>query len=61
MVFSKLKFVRMTKGIKQAKAAKAIGISRTYLSQIENKTLPTTMEILIKLAKLYEVDPKELI
>lgn len=61
MSLSKMKLIRMKKGLKQNQVAKLLGVTKSYLSMIENNSVKPTDEILIKLSKIYEVHAKELI
>lgn len=59
-MISKLKLLRMNRGLNQFTVAKAIGIHQTHLSKLENKQFPMTPEILQKLAEFYKVHQSEL-
>lgn len=61
MALSKLKLYRLQRGLKQSNVAKGIGISKGYLSGLENKSVPITEDILNRLARYYGVAIKELI
>lgn len=56
-----LKLIRMKKGMKQCTVATLIGIHKTYLNKIENNSVKPTQEILQKLARVYECNPKDLL
>jgi transcriptional regulator with XRE-family HTH domain len=60
MKITELKIQRLQKGLTQKEAADQLDISRGYLSQIENKQAVLTDELLLKIAKLYDVSVKEL-
>lgn len=61
MKISKLKFYRIREGLSQERAAKQIGISRSYLSLFEiGGAIPDT-ELLVKMARVYGVDPQDLL
>lgn len=61
MKISKLKFYRIREGLSQAKAAEQIGISRSYLSLFEiGGAIPDT-EILVRMARVYGVNPRDLL
>lgn len=47
--------VRKKKGIRQNVAAKSIGISQTYLSQIEGNKKSPSMDLVEKMCKVYDV------
>lgn len=52
-VLSKLKLKRLLLCLTQGEVAETIGVSQTYLAQMENGREPLRDNILIKLAKLY--------
>jgi len=60
-VLSIYKKARMRCFLSQSDAAELLGISRSYLSVIENLSVNPTQELVIKMARLYEVNPKELV
>ena len=57
---AKLKELRKTTGKSIFKIAREIGISGSYLSQIETGKRPASEGVLISLAELYGVDKNEL-
>lgn len=57
---AKLKELRKTTGKSIFKVAREIGISGSYLSQIETGKRPASDGVLISLAELYGVDKNEL-
>lgn len=60
-MLTKLRLIRLQKGLKQKAVATLIGIHDSYLNKIENNSVKPTEEILIKLSKVYEIHIKELI
>lgn len=61
MQISRLRLARKERGITIKDAAKAIGISPSYLSGIEGKRQCSTIEIFVKLGKLYDMNPNDLV
>lgn len=61
MTVSNIKLARVKKGMTQTEAAKALGISQGFLSLIENKQKSVDMEILIRMATLYDAKYDEII
>lgn len=59
---NKIKRIRKIKGLKQGELAKAVGISQTYLSELENsrKSNPSK-DVLMRIAKSLEVSISELV
>lgn len=59
----RIKELRKDKGLTQRKLAESIGIDFTYLSKIENCTLPysPSIDTLRKLARVLDVDELELL
>ncbi|WP_333595121.1 helix-turn-helix transcriptional regulator [Anaerospora hongkongensis] len=55
---TELKIQRLQKGLTQKEAADHLGISRGYLSQLENKQAVLSDELLVKIAKLYGVSAR---
>ena len=55
----KIKLIRIAKGIRQYDAAKALGISQAYLSNIERGRNSFTLETLFKLSELLECPVSE--
>jgi len=49
-----IKEIRQKKGMKQYEAADGIGITQTYMSQIESGQKVPSVEVLQKLAKFYK-------
>jgi transcriptional regulator with XRE-family HTH domain len=60
MKISKLKFYRLKEKMSQEEAAQKIGISRGYLSQLENNRAALSSELLLRIARIYNVHAKEL-
>lgn len=52
----KLKFFRKRAGLKEAEAAKIIGISESSLSKYENDIKKVPISVFVKLARLYDFD-----
>lgn len=61
MTVSNIKLARVKKGMTQTEAAKALDISQGFLSLIENKQKSVDMEILIRMATLYDAKYDEII
>ena len=55
----KIKLIRIAKGIRQAEAAKAIGVSQAHLSNIERGRNSVTLDLLFKLSELLECSVSE--
>lgn len=55
-----IKKIRLLKGIVQSELANAIGISRQYLSDIENQKKQPTIKIAFDCAKFLSVSIEEL-
>jgi len=53
---SRLRALRRREGLTQAAFAKRLGISTSYLNLIENDRRPLTAQVLIKVARTFEVD-----
>ena len=60
-MLSKLKLVRMQKGLKAKEVAIKLKVSAGYISKLENGSAVITPDILTKLAMVYGVYAKELI
>lgn len=56
-----VRFYRLKKGMTQEKLAKKAGLSRGYISQVENAQIKIYITILIGLAKSLGVRPKNLV
>ena len=52
----KIRRLREQQGLTQAEFARSLGISASYLNQIENNQRPLTAAVLIRLSGAYEVD-----
>lgn len=50
-----LKEIRKSKGLRQNKSAIEIGITQTYLSQIESNDKTPSLEVIEKIGKYYQV------
>lgn len=59
-MLTKAKLIRLQKGLKLKDVSYAIGISNPYLSQLENGSVCMTLDIILRLAKYYGIDPKEI-
>lgn len=59
---NKIKRIRKIKGLKQGELAKTVGISQTYLCELENsrKSNPSK-DVLMRIAKSLEVSISELV
>lgn len=60
-MLSKVKLIRLQKGLTGKTVAKELKISNGYLSQLENGSAVITEDILRKLSKVYSVPIRELI
>lgn len=56
----RLRRIRQGIGLTQTAMAEGLGISPSYLNLIERNQRPLTVQLLLKLASVYEVEPKEL-
>ena len=61
MSISKLRIARKERGLSIKDVAKAIGIHSSYLSGIECKRQCPTIDIYVKLGKLYTMNPNDLV
>ncbi|TIW99726.1 MAG: helix-turn-helix domain-containing protein, partial [Mesorhizobium sp.] len=56
----RIRRIRNAKGLTQAAMAEGLGISPSYLNLIERNQRPLTVQLILKLASVYKVDPHEL-
>ncbi len=56
-----LKRIRMQKGISQSDISKSLGVSRGFVSNIENAKTNPTLATIAKLAKAVDVPASELL
>ena len=56
LIGSKIRKLRLEKGITQIELAKKAGISNTYLSDIENERTNPSLKTLFKIAKALETN-----
>src|SRR5262245_51153801 len=56
----RIRRIRSGKGITQTAMAAGLGISPSYLNLIERNQRPLTVQLILRLASVYQVDPKEL-
>ena len=56
----RIRRIRKTLGLTQTAMAEGLGISPSYLNLIERSQRPLTVQIILKLASAYHVDPEEL-
>lgn len=56
----RIRRLRNEKGLTQTAMAEGLGISPSYLNLIERNQRPLTVQIILKLASAYHVDPEEL-
>ncbi|MGE3305187.1 MAG: short-chain fatty acyl-CoA regulator family protein [Rhizobiaceae bacterium] len=56
----RIRRIRQAKGLTQTAMAEGLGISPSYLNLIERNQRPLTVQLILRLATTYEVDPKEL-
>lgn len=56
----RIRRIRNQKGLTQTAMAEGLGISPSYLNLIERNQRPLTVQLILKLASVYKVDPDEL-
>lgn len=56
----RIRRLRNARGLSQTAMAEGLGISPSYLNLIERNQRPLTVQLLLKLASVYKVDPQEL-
>jgi predicted transcriptional regulator/DNA-binding XRE family transcriptional regulator len=56
----RIRRIRNAKGMTQTAMAEGLGISPSYLNLIERNQRPLTVQLILKLASVYKVDPEEL-
>lgn len=56
----RIRRIRTGKGLTQTAMAEGLGISPSYLNLIERNQRPLTVQLILRLASIYQVDPKEL-
>ena len=56
----RIRRIRNGKGLTQTAMAEGLGISPSYLNLIERNQRPLTVQLILQLASVYQVDPKEL-
>lgn len=56
----RIRRIRNGKGLTQTAMAEGLGISPSYLNLIERNQRPLTVQLILKLASVYEIDPKDL-
>ncbi|WP_292378451.1 helix-turn-helix transcriptional regulator, partial [Mesorhizobium sp.] len=56
----RIRRIRSAKGLTQTAMAEGLGISPSYLNLIERNQRPLTVQLILKLASVYKVDPHEL-
>jgi predicted transcriptional regulator/DNA-binding XRE family transcriptional regulator len=56
----RIRRIRQAKGLTQTSMAEGLGISPSYLNLIERNQRPLTVQLILKLATIYGVEPKEL-
>jgi transcriptional regulator with XRE-family HTH domain len=56
-----IRTLRISKGIKQEVLAEQIGYSQSYLSELENGKHHFTLELLHKLAQVFQCEVSELV
>ena len=61
MINRALKLIRQFHKIKQVNLASELGISKSYLSEIESGKKPVSLEILEKYSKLFDVPVSSLV
>lgn len=61
MKLTNLKLKRLQLGLKQEEVAKSLGISRSYLAQLENQHASIDGSLMIKLAQYYKCETIDLV
>src|ERR1051325_7252480 len=56
----RLRRLRNARGLTQTAMAEGLGISPSYLNLIERNQRPLTVQLILKLASIYKVEPEEL-
>ncbi|MBZ9674469.1 short-chain fatty acyl-CoA regulator family protein [Mesorhizobium sp. ES1-1] len=56
----RIRRIRNAKGLTQTAMAEGLGISPSYLNLIERNQRPLTVQLILRLASIYKVDPHEL-
>jgi predicted transcriptional regulator/DNA-binding XRE family transcriptional regulator len=56
----RIRRIRKASGLTQSAMAAGLGISPSYLNLIERNQRPLTVQLILRLASVYKVDPKEL-
>jgi predicted transcriptional regulator/DNA-binding XRE family transcriptional regulator len=56
----RIRRIRNAKGLTQMAMAEGLGISPSYLNLIERNQRPLTVQLILKLASIYKVEPEEL-
>ena len=56
----RIRRIRNGKGLTQTAMAEGLGISPSYLNLIERNQRPLTVQLILKLASVYDVEPEEL-
>jgi predicted transcriptional regulator/DNA-binding XRE family transcriptional regulator len=56
----RIRRVRLERGLTQTAMAEGLGISPSYLNLIERNQRPLTVQLILKLASVYRIDPHEL-
>ena len=56
----RIRRLRMERGLTQTAMAEGLGISPSYLNLIERNQRPLTVQLILKLAAVYRIDPQEL-
>lgn len=56
----RIRRLRMERGLTQTAMAEGLGISPSYLNLIERNQRPITVQLILKLASVYRIDPHEL-
>ena len=57
---ARIRRIRLARGLSQTAMANALGISASYLNLIERNQRPLTVQLLLKLASVFQVEPDEL-
>lgn len=60
MKYTPMQIQRLRNRFSQEKAAEQLGISRSYLSQLETYMLPVPVDLAKKMTKLYQCTYKDL-
>lgn len=58
IIANNIKILRNNKKLSQEKFAESIDCSREYISRLENNKEKISLSLLLKIAKIYEIQPE---